>query len=77
MSGISDFDGEMDNLVCDCLFDLKNQAGTTEEIIRCFQRNSMREAVDAFKAEAMKAINRAMGVIDALESQAPVGGGSK
>lgn len=63
MSGISDFEGEMDNLVCDCLFDLKNQNGTTEEIIRCFQRNSMREAVDNFKKEAMKAIKQAMGEV--------------
>lgn len=59
-----DFKGEMDNLVCDCLFDLKNQNGSTEEIIRMFQENSMREAVDNFKAEAMKAINKAMGVTE-------------
>jgi hypothetical protein len=67
MKAISDLDGELDNLICDCVFDLEKQNGSTEQILRDFQRCSVRVAVDEFKKVTMKALNSALGTPDAGE----------
>ena len=48
--------GSLDNLVCDCLFDLEKGNGSAEKVIRAFQRASVREAVEAFKRVTLDAI---------------------
>jgi hypothetical protein len=52
----AELDGNLDNLVCDCLFDLKNGNGSAEHVIRAFQRDSVREAVEAFKRVTLDAV---------------------